>query len=292
MSVQITAAFVEQFRNSVTVQYQQEDSKFRNAVRIETGTGKSWWTERIGPTAAIRKAARHGDTPLVNTPHSTRRLDIADFEWADLIDNPDKVRMLIEPQNTYALNARMAFNRSIDDEIIIAFNGTSIAGDVTGKETTSNVALPAGNVIAEGNVGLTLGKITNAHELLNLNDVPMADRWFAISPAALTDILNDTTITSADFNSMKLLMSGQIRQFMGFNWVLSTRLPLATDDIRACFAWHKRSMVLGLGQDVTVEIARRADKSFSTQVYVAMTIGATRTEEEGVIQVDVDETPD
>lgn len=292
MSVQITAAFVEQFRSNVQIQYQQEMSKFRNAVRVETGTGKSWWTERIGPTAMIAKAARHGDTPLVNTPHSTRRLDLVDYEWADMIDDPDKVRLLIDPQGPYVRNARMAANRTIDDVVITAFDAAAVAGDVSGKETTSTVALPAGQQIAEANTGLTLGKIVQAHEILNGSDVPTEDRWFAISPAALTDILNDTTITSADYNSMRLLMTGQISQFMGFNWILSTRLPVDANDIRFCFAWHKRSMVLGLGKDVIARVSERADKSYSVQAFVGMTIGAVRVEEEGVVQVGVDETPD
>jgi hypothetical protein len=46
---------------------------------------------------------------------------------------------------------------------------------------------------------------------------------------------------------------------------------------------------LAIGKDVTAKISERSDKSYSTQVYYAMDIGATRMEEEKVVQIPCNE---
>ena len=43
-----------------------------------------------------------------------------DFDWADLIDQEDKVRMLISPQSEYAQAGAWAMGRAMDDAIIDA----------------------------------------------------------------------------------------------------------------------------------------------------------------------------
>ena len=42
------------------------------------------------------------------------------YEYADLIDNQDKVRTLIDPTSSYAIAAAYALGRDVDDEIIAA----------------------------------------------------------------------------------------------------------------------------------------------------------------------------
>ena len=66
------------------------------------------------------KGGRHSDTPLMNTPHSRRRVTAAPYNWADLIDTSDKLRILFDPTGPYATNAVMAFNRAMDKAIIDA----------------------------------------------------------------------------------------------------------------------------------------------------------------------------
>ena len=45
---------------------------------------------------------------------------MVDYEYADLIDNQDKIRTLIDPTSSYALAAAYAIGRAMDDEIISA----------------------------------------------------------------------------------------------------------------------------------------------------------------------------
>jgi len=44
-------------------------------------------------------------------------------------------------------------------------------------------------------------------------------------------------------------------------------------------------VVLALAKDINTQITQRADKSYSTQVYASMGIGATRMEEAKVVQI-------
>ena len=55
MSVQITTAFVEQYKSNVFHLAQQKGSRLRDAARTETVTGKAHFFERIGSTAAQKR---------------------------------------------------------------------------------------------------------------------------------------------------------------------------------------------------------------------------------------------
>ena len=73
---------------------------------------------------------------------------------------------------------------------------------------------------------------------------------------------------------------------MGFKFIQIERLPLQNTNERRCLAWAKTGMHLGIWNDITTRISERDDKSYSTQVYVKGTFGATRVEEAKVVEVD------
>ena len=140
MSTQVTTAFVQQYAANVMMLAQQKGSKLRDAVRVENVTGKQSFFDQIGATAARRRTSRHSDTPRMDTPHARRRCSLEDFDWADMIDQEDKVRTLIDPTSTYAKSAANAMGRAIDEVIVDAIRGTSF----TGETGSTAVTLPAG----------------------------------------------------------------------------------------------------------------------------------------------------
>jgi hypothetical protein len=282
MSVQITTAFVEQYKSNVFHLAQQKGSKLRDAVRTESIVGKSHFFERIGSTAAVKRTSRHADTPRVDTPHSRRKVTMDDYDWADLIDDSDKVRLLISPQSEYAKAGAYAMGRTMDDVIIAAATGNAFGG-VSGGST---IALPAGQKIAHGSTGLTIAKLISAKEKLDAANVdPDEARVLVCSAKQISDLLGTTQITSADFNSVKALVQGDIDTFMGFRFIRSERLGLDSNSNRQVLAFTNTSMGLALGKDIQTKISERADKNYSTQVYLCMTIGATRVEDEKVIEI-------
>lgn len=282
MSFEITTAFVNQFGANIDLLSQQKDSRFMGKVRMESQTGETGFYEQIGATAAVERTSRHGDTPRVDTPHARRAVSMSTFEWADLIDQADKVRMLIDPTSTYARSAMMAMNRSRDDVIIEAALGTAR----TGKNGTTNVALPTSQKIAASATGLTIDKLREAAEIINANDVdPDIRRYLAFSARQLTNLLETTEITSSDFNTVKALVEGKINEFMGFTFVRSERLTTDGNGDRQIIAWAEDGLLLAQGSNNITRITERADKSYSVQVFRSEDFGATRMEEDKVVEI-------
>jgi|TARA_Y100000033_G_scaffold49778_1_gene58763 hypothetical protein len=287
MSVQITTAFIEQYKSNVFHLAQQKGSRLRDAVRTETVVGKSHFFERIGSTAALKRTSRHSDTPRVDTPHSRRKVSMDDYDWADLIDQEDKVRMLISPQSEYAQAGAWAMGRAMDDAIIDAASGNAFGG-VAGGTT---VALPSGQKIAHGSAGLSVTKLIEAKEILDAADIdPEEERYLVCTSKQLSDLLAITQITSADFNSVKALVQGEIDTFMGFNFIRTERLDTNSSSNRLVLAFAKSGIGLAVGSDIQTRISERADKNYATQVFLSMTIGATRIEDEKVVEIECTES--
>ena len=80
----------------------------RNAVDSESVNGEKAFFDQVGAASAVLRTSRHADTPLVETPHSRRMVTMADYEYADLIDDQDKVRLLADPTSTYSQAAAAA----------------------------------------------------------------------------------------------------------------------------------------------------------------------------------------
>lgn len=286
MSIQITTSFVEQYSSNVTMLSQQMGSKLRGSVDVETINGKNAFFDQVGVTAAQLRTSRHGDTPQIDTPHSRRRLSLADYEWADLVDDVDKVRMLIDPTSSYAKAAASAMNRSIDDVIITAMNASANTGVAGGTST----ALPSTQKTATSDQsdGLTIAKLLSAKKILDNNDVdPSLKRYIVCGPQQISDLLGTTQVTSGDFNTIKALAQGEINSYLGFEFITSTRLNMdATNTTdRLVFAYTEDAVKLGIGKDISAKISERADKSYSTQVYYCMSLGAVRMEEKKVVQI-------
>lgn len=284
MSIQVDTALVNQFSDNVRLLSQQKNSRFRMAVEVDTNVvGEKKFYDQVGVTAARTRPSRHADSPMMDTPHSRRMVTMTTSDWGDMVDTEDKLRMLIDPMGKYVKAAVSAFNRTIDDVTIAAALGTT----QTGKAGTSAVVLPASQKIAHGGTGLTLAKIIQTKMKFRANEVDEDEElFFACNAAGMEDMLNDTTITSADFNTIKALMNGEINQFMGFTWIASERLT-GTAANRQMIAWARSGIQLAIGRDITVRVAERADKSFADYAYVAMDVGAVRMEEVMVVEVSI-----
>ena len=292
MSSQVTTAFVQQYSANVQMLSQQMGSRLRDAVRIENVVGKNAFIDQIGKATAQLRTSRHADTPQLDTPHARRRLSLASYEYADLIDDQDKVRMLIDPTSFYAQAAAAAMGRAMDDVIITAALGTASTGETgSGSATLDATNNMVGS--SSSNDGLTIAKLLEAKRKLDLNDVDTSiPRYIAVGPKQIEDLLGTTQVTSSDFNTVKALAQGDVNSFLGFEFIMTNRLDVDSNDIRSCFAWAEDGLTLGIGKDVSARIDERNDKGYATQVYYCMDIGAVRMEESKVVKIFCDETPD
>ena len=279
MSSQITTAFVQQYSANIQMLSQQMGSLLRDKVRLESVVGKNAFFDQVGSVTAQLKTSRHSDTPQIDTPHSRRRVSLGDYEFADLIDQQDKVRLLIDPTSSYAQAAAMAMGRAMDDVIITAALGTAYTGETgTGTESVQTG-------VVKGTTGLTVAKLILAKDLLDKADVdPSIPRHVMCGPEQLGNLLGDSEVTSSDFNTVKALVQGELDTYLGFKFTVTNRLPKTGND-RTCIAYAEDGLLLGIGKDISARIDERADKSYATQVYYCQSIGATRMESAKVVPI-------
>jgi hypothetical protein len=305
MSTSIDLAFVRQFGNNVFHLSQQKGSRLRGAVRVERVNGDRAHFERLGAATAQKKTGRHTDTPLNNTPHSRRTVFMNDYEYADLLDPQDNVRILIDPINPYAQAAQWAFGRSIDDEILDAGSGdayTGVAG--SGTQALPNTQKIA-SVSASAGANLNVQAVRRAKRIMDGGEVdPSIKRYIAHNAFQLESMLSETEVTSHDFNSVRALVMGEINTFLGANWIMTERTntqsgTLAFDTTSGVVGsgggdadtydkvlyWAQDGLLLAVGEDVVADIGPRRDKGMATQVYTRMSVGAVRMEEEKVVEI-------
>ena len=289
MSFQVTTAFVQQYSTNVQLLLQQRGSRLRDCVTVGSYTGKAAkMVEQIGAVTAQAKTSRHADTPLISTPHDARWVHPTDYDWADMIDDQDKLRMLIDPTSPYAMNGAYALGRAMDSLIITAALGAALTGE---NGSTSTAFDTANQQIVVGAAGLTVAKLRTAKKKLMANEVDVENDplYCAVTAVQLDNLLGTTEVTSSDYNTVKALVSGSVDTFMGFKFIHTELLGLDGSSDRRCIAWAKSGMHLGIWNDITTKISERADKSYATQVYVKGTFGATRVEEGKVVEIICDE---
>lgn len=296
MSFEANVAFVQQYKANLELLLQQKGSRLRSAVMSDTYIGKAGKAiEQIGAVKAVKRTTRHGDTPLISTPHDARWVFPTDYDVPDLIDDVDKLRMLIDPTSAYAQNQAASLGRAIDQELIDAALGTAKTGEngstSTVFDTANEIAVDFG---AGAATGLTLPKLREAKRLLMLNDADPSERMYvAIHAKQHDDLLGETQVVSLDYNTKPVLVDGMVTAFMGFNFIAfggknttqSAVINVDGSSYRRCFAWVESGLHLGLWNDINVDIGPRRDKLNSIQVLSTMTVGATRTQEDKVIEI-------
>jgi len=312
MSFNVSTAFVQQYSTNVQMLLQQQGSRIRNAVQNFRFQGKAAsMAEQFGAVSPVRNQSRHSDTPLISTPQDKRWIYPNDYDWADLIDSQDKLRMLIDPTSSYAMAGAWAMGRAIDDEIIAGVfgsnntgeNGTSATGTLYAYNSNSQSV--AATVGASSATGLNIAKLRAAKKILLQAEVDVDNDplYMVITAKQHDDLLNEAQAISLDYNTRPVLVDGRITSFMGFNFIHSERIPggasfnaainngLSSADSDGSYVTGSRWMVpffaksgvaLGMWNDVTTSIDRRADKRNSYQVYVTGTFGGARMEEKRV----------
>lgn len=297
MSIQVTTAQVQQYKNAIAMLLQQRGGKLIDKVMTDTFMGKAAKAvEQIGAVKPVKNQSRHSDTPLISTPHDARWIYPNDYDWADLIDDQDKLRLLIDPSSSYVQNGVNAMRRAQDDEILQCF----FRNAQTGENGTTATTFPAGQIVAAntgatGNVGLNVAKLRAAKKLMIQNgvDIENDELYVAVNAVDHDNMLNEAQAISLDYNTRPVLVDGKISAFMGFNFV-----PIEFGDSTSYDAgvllgvsphltpcWAKSGVKFGLWNDISVSVDRRPDKRNSWQVYVTGTFGATRLEEKRVVQI-------
>ena len=282
---------------------QQSESRLSEFVTISPFEGKSKDFNQIGAVDWQAILGRARETVITDTPMSKRRLTQGGYDKADLFDEWDEhfLGQISLPRSEVMLAHLKGWNRLTDTVIITAALGDAVKPSVTdlGLETTSTIALPAGQKVAidfvetgsTANSGLTIAKLRQAKFILDEADVDdMEPRVVAHTAKELQQLLRATEITSADYNSVKALVDGKVDTFLGFKFKLvSTSVLPAVGGVRYLPVWVKSGVKLAsTGAKAHMDV--RPDKSHALQVRHSGQIGGVRMEEEKVVQIAIDST--
>lgn len=300
MSSQINAMFVTQWGDTITLLAQQRGSKLRSTVRNKPIKGKSWTSELVGSVSFSALSGRNQDTQYTDTPHSRRWGYSAPYVNADLIDDTDLVRTLLDPTNQYTEAFIYGAGRTIDQVLVAAFAATVNTGETGSStqafDTTNNLLYKDATINSNGTgsgtaLPLTTAKVIRARQILMANNVPDDDGLtFAYHPSSLTNLLNTTKVGSNDYNSVRALMDGTLNRWLGFNWVSCTEITTSAANIRRNWAYHRNGMEMGFCEEPKFKITEMPSKNYATQVWARLDVGATRLQETMVVAVECDET--
>ena len=312
MSFTIDTAFVKQYHANIEYLLQQMGSQLRPYVRVESQQGEEGYWEQLDKSTPNEVFTRFADSPVNEATHFRRKVILRQWDIGNFIDKFDKVKLLIDPASAYVQTMVWALGRSIDMTIIgrVSENTADAANMVaaglggfhntafTGKSGTTSTAFPSANIVAVDfgstgvNSNLNVAKIREARRLLiSFFNVPGRETWhFGYTSSQLSSLLSQTQITSADYNSVKALVYGEVDSFLGFKFVHSEYYLNNATPYRMIPVWTKNGMLMALGKDIETNVAQRADKRFSWYAYALASVGSTRMQENKVLEVLCDET--
>jgi hypothetical protein len=286
----VSNSFITMWSDDVKQAYQQTTSKLVDSVRVVRNvTGSTYKFHKLSKGGSIKNKLRFEDiTAMSDTSkgdveakytggtaqNSVITATLNNFHSGEYIDDLDMFKTNIDLRSTFATSIAGALSRAVDQEIIDALDAS----------TPTNI-----KTSAQGSAGLDKASLLEVHEALNALDVPSNDRVLLVSPAALTDILTDTTLVSSDNGIItnQALATGYIPSIFGFRIVVSNLLT-ADSVVRKCYAFQKESVGLALAQDIQARIDYIAHKA-SHLVLGTMSGGSTVIDADGVVEIQVTE---
>lgn len=279
---------------------QQDNMRLEGAAIVTTVTGKEKVMNQIGKVTGRKITTRNGKTIPQNHPFAKRWLRTEAFDCVYHEDEWDEQLLgeVSSPRSDVVKAHAKAYFRSADQTIIDALEGSAYVGSAG----TDTIALGAGQQVAVNYIyggtgsasGLTLAKLIKAKSILGKNEAYGQDGnkddelIMLVSQQQLDDLLHNVDqVSNSDYAAVKALVDGEVNRFMGFKFIRSELLTIASD-VRTCIAYVKSGVAFAsTGHSVRFSI--RDDLNETLQIRTKWRHGATRLEEEKVVLVYCDE---
>lgn len=270
----LSPAFITLFDAEVKQAYQGQ-AQLVAAVRQRRGVeGSSVKFPRVGKGVATVRVPQSDVTPL-NVAFSQATVNLTDFNAAEYADIFNQAKVNFDERQELVQVVANAIGRRQDQIILDALSGSSTTNlvdeDIGGADT-----------------GLNVAKLREAKKLLDKNNVPMNDRHIIIHANSLASILGETAVTSADFNTVRALVSGELNTFLGFMFhTIGDRaeggLPIASSE-RKLYAFHRDAVGYAEGIAPRTEINYIPEKT-SFLVNAVFSAGAIAIDAEGIVEI-------
>lgn len=290
----IATLYHEKFATGIELLSQQMPAITKGIVREESMVGERQFFDQVGKVKLQPKVGTAVD--IQRTPVTTGRRSVTALtnDGREFLDEVDRLTVLNDPRNAYTEAFVAAGNRFRDKTVIDAMLGNAF----TGKAGATSVALPAGQKIADGGTGFTYAKLRQAVRMLKqANALRQEDRIHCLWGSRQEEALIDANeVKSFDFNNRKVLVEGELNQFYSVNFHrieddednAAGRILPKSGTVRSCIIWIERLVLAATRIPVKGEVDWLPERK-SWQVYGVASLGATRMEEVGVVQLDVQE---
>lgn len=285
MSKFLTNAAVTEFDSEVKHEYQGMRT-LRETVTIRTGvTGEAYKFTRMGKGLANQKASQADVTPMDIT-HGRQTATMENWNAPEYTDIFDQAEVNFDEKSELATTIAKAIGRREDQLVIDALAAVTFAATNDEDPDTGRVF----DISATRN--FDLASIRSAKGHLDDIEADSADRHIVVRAQALQKLLEDNTVTSSDFNTVKALVNGELDTFLGFKFhIIGTRkeggLPGVAAD-REAFAYHKSAIGLAIGIDMKTTIDWIAQKT-SWLANGMFKAGAIAREAQGIVKIQYDE---
>lgn len=280
MSVSLSNAFVTLFDAEVKQAYQGK-AMLVGAVRQRRGVeGSTVKFPKVGRGVATARVSQTDVTPM-NVGFSTVTCTMSDFNAAEYSDIFSQQKVNFDERSELVQVVGNAIGRRQDQLILDALTAASGTGTVA-------------NSIGGANTNMNISKLREAAKILNTKNVPSEGRHIIIHANSLSAMLEQTSVTSSDFNTVKALVQGEINQYMGFMFhVLGDRteggLILDGSNDRVLFAFHKDAVGYAEGIAPKTEINYIPEKT-SYLVNALFSAGSVAIDVEGIVKITARDT--
>ena len=260
----------------------------RNTVTIRNGVvGDTYKFRNMGKGLAQERTAPSSDSIAMDINHNFATATLTNWDAPEYTDIFDQAEVNFDEVRELAYTITSALGRRLDQLCIDAM----VAGTYSATPAAGEGGLVGTDV---GGVGtsLNVAKLRRASRFLNDRGVSMSGRHIAVSAQGLEDLLGETEATSADYNTVRALVQGEIDTFVGFKFhIIESReeggLPKPAS-VRDCFAWHMDGIGLAIGKDISTRVDWSVDKdSWKSTGYLKG--GAVIRDNERVVKVQITE---
>jgi hypothetical protein len=280
-------AFISQFSDNVHQLVREGASKLRAVLPTEMAKGEKHFFERIDKLTVSELTSINSSVTATDPAHSRRMATVRRYAGRVLLDDLNKLKMLIDPTSEYVKALADAHGENYDLTLYNAMLGTAS----TGKDGSGSQAFDTSNQqIAHGSAGLTVAKFNQALRILEANEIDI-DRvrlYCAMGALAVEDLLGDSSnnLTSFDFQDQKPLATGKMPNFRGVNIIRTQRVPDETADTTyRALLFTDDVMKTAITHDLDLRIDERNDLAHVQQVTAYMMFGSVRMEEKKVVDI-------
>lgn len=280
MAISLSNAFVTLFDAEVKQAYQGK-AMLVGAVRQRRGVeGSSVKFPKVGKGVATARVTQTDVTPM-NVGFSNVTCTLQDWNAAEYSDIFSQAKVNFDERSELSQVVGAAIGRRQDQLILDALSAASSTGTVA-------------NSIGGSNTNMNISKLREAAKILNAKNVPSDGRHIIIHANSLASMLEQTSVTSSDFNSVKALVQGEISTFMGFQFhILGDRteggLPIDSSSDRTLYAFHSQAIGYAEGIAPKTEINYIPEKT-SWLVNALFSAGSVAIDSEGIVKITARDT--